>query len=282
MRRVMFSICALVILLTSFATVNAQTEQDVIDQFFKKAESKHTTKLSWVSLSYTANRVNRNNTYNQFVDSNSPRFSNADLTWLNVASSFGLEMGLRVGDRIAWTLGGEYWAKQGTNEAGSFTYTPPSGTPVQVSNLTSEISVYGFSTGLNYFLKNAPKPGSPIQNISIRLNSTIGYYYASWDLWNEYENLNLSTSAPSNGNTTFKGSAPGFSFNVGADYPLNFLDLSLCGDVGYFYLNFNNVAWYNLSDDEVIATYDETANSRVDLNMSGIRGKIEFRRYFQW
>ncbi|MBU8933775.1 MAG: hypothetical protein KOO62_07185 [candidate division Zixibacteria bacterium] len=282
MRRVIMILSALVILLAAVTTVSAQTEQDIIDKFLKKTEEKHTKKLSWISLSYTANRINRDNSYNRFATANSARVNTADIASLDLASSFGLEMGLRIGNRIAWTVGGEYWMQLGSDEAGPFTYTPPSGTPIEVSDLTSKIKVYGFSTGINYFLKNSPQPGTPIQSISIRLNSTVGLYNASWDLWNEYENLNLATSVPIEGNTTFKGSAPGISFNVGVDYPLNLFNLALCADAGYFYLNFKNIAWYNTQGDEVVVTYDETADSRVDLNLSGFRGKVEFRRYFQW
>ena len=282
MRWVTIFISVMAITLSAISTVGAETEQDIINKFLKKAEEKHTKKLSWISLSYTANRINRDNPYNRFAITTSPQVTNADLDWLDIASSFGLNMGLRISNRLAWTVGGEYWLKLGTDQAGPFTYTAPSGESSEISSLTSQIKVYGFSSGVQYFLMNPPQPETPIQGLSIRLNSTIGYYCASWDLWNEYENLNLATSAPSQGNTTFKGSAPGISFNIGIDYPLNFFNMSLCADGGYFHLNFKNVAWYNTNGDEVIVTYNGTADSRVDLKLSGFRGKVEFKRYFQW
>lgn len=282
MRRATVILSVLVILLSAVATVSAESEQDIIDKFFKKAEQRHTKKLSWVSLSYSANRINKDNPYNRFAVTTSPQVDNANIAWLNMASSFGLEMGLRVSNRLAWTVGGEFWMNLGSDEPGPFTYTPPSGTPVEISNLTSKIKVYGFTTGFNYYLKNAPKPDEPVTGVAVRINSTVGFYNVSWDLWNEYENLNLTTSAPSNGNTTFKGTAPGVSLNLGVDYPLNFFNLSMCAEAGYFHLNFKNVAWYNTQDNEVVATYAGTPDTRVDLKLSGFRGKIEFRRYFQW
>ena len=43
-----------------------------------------------------------------------------------------------------------------------------------------------------------------------------------------------------------------------------------------------NMAWYNLQDQEIIATWNGVESGRVDLDMSGFRGKFEIRRYFSW
>jgi len=115
----------------------------------------------------------------------------------------------------------------------------------------------------------------------VRVDGSVGYYQASWDLWDGYQNLNLATSVPEGVNTTLKGTAPGFSFGVGADYPLPFFDMALGVDVSYLYLNFTNVAWYNAEDEEIVATYNGTADSRVDLNLSGARARIELKRFFK-
>jgi hypothetical protein len=52
--------------------------------------------------------------------------------------------------------------------------------------------------------------------------------------------------------------------------------------VSYLYLNFTNVSWYNSQDQEIIATVDGTEDGRVDLDFSGVRGKVEIKRYFSW
>ena len=53
-------------------------------------------------------------------------------------------------------------------------------------------------------------------------------------------------------------------------------------DANYLYLNFGNVAAYNSSDQEIVATYSGEEDGRVDLGMSGFRGKVELKRYFSW
>jgi len=50
--------------------------------------------------------------------------------------------------------------------------------------------------------------------------------------------------------------------------------------VHHRYLNFANAAWYNESGDEIVASVDGTEDGRVDLDFSGVRGKIEVKRYF--
>ena len=74
----------------------------------------------------------------------------------------------------------------------------------------------------------------------------------------------------------------GFGVFTGIDYPLGIFDLAVGVDVGYLYLNFANVAWYNSQDEEVIATYTGDRDGRVDLDMSGVRGKVEIKRFFSW
>jgi hypothetical protein len=150
------------------------------------------------------------------------------------------------------------------------------------ANPKSELQVFGINTGLQYYLVNPPSTTQKLTGLAARIGGSIGYYTASWDLWSEYENLNLSTNVPVAANTTFKGTAPGFSLGFGLDYPLGLLDLGLALDASYLHLNFGNVAWYNSSGEEIIATNDGTADGRVNLSLSGVRAKIELKRYFNW
>ena len=53
-------------------------------------------------------------------------------------------------------------------------------------------------------------------------------------------------------------------------------------DFGYMYLNFKNIAWYNSADEEIVVTYNNSEDSRVDLGLSGFRGKVELKRFFTW
>ncbi len=275
---VFFVICMFIV----GTSVNAQTEEEIVQKYLKKTEQKHTQKLSWISVNFSVDRINRSSSYNDFATLVSRHFTNTSIPGLDKATAFGFDMGVVMQNRFAWTFGGEYWLKMGTNQSGSFTYDPPNGTPTTVTNLVSEITTYGINTGLKYYITNPPQPQKPVKDISFHIGGTVGYYWTNWDLWQEFENLNLATSTPVPENTTFKGSAPSFSLGFGVDYPLNFLDLALGADFSYLYLNFTNVAWYNSQDEEIVITYDGTADSRVDLDLSGFRGKIEVKRYFHW
>ena len=61
--------------------------------------------------------------------------------------------------------------------------------------------------------------------------------------------------------------------------PLPVAGLILEASAKYLYLNFGNVTWYNSNDEEVVAQfYDE----QVELDLSGPRAQIGFKRYFAW
>ncbi len=258
-----------------------KAEQDAVNSYLKKTEKKHKHRMGWASFNFGLNRINRNNDYNSFANSINGSLSNGEMSWLNTAQSFGLELGMVVSKKLAWHVGGEYWMKMGQNESGSFEYSSGSGTDT-ISTLRSEISVYGFSTGVSYYFMNPPQANQPVKNFSLFANGTIGFYHASWDLFNEYQNLNLSTSTTEGENATYTGTAPGFSFNMGVEYPISMGGLMFGAKAGYFHLNFSNVAWYNGQNEEVIASYDGTEDGRVDLKFSGVRGNIELRKYFSW
>jgi hypothetical protein len=262
----------------------AETEQDIVNKYLKKAEAKHVTKISWMSVNFTFNRINRNNDYNRFAIYTSDHFSSTSIPWLGDGKSFGLDLGVVFRKRLAWSVGGEYWLKLGMNRSGSFDYNPPGGSPTVVTDLISEVKMFGLSSSFQYYVYNPPSTQELLNSLAVRIIGSVGYYQASWDIWNEYQNLNLGLDppAPTGSNATFKGTAPGFSLGVGVDYPLKVANLALGVDFSYMYLNFKNVAWYNAQDEEVIATYDGTSEGRVDLGLSGFRGKVEIKRFFKW
>jgi hypothetical protein len=290
-----FTIIAGFVALLLIAAVGAQAaseqEQDAINKFFKGVERKHTHKLGFLSFYGMVNRVNRDNDYNRFANYSSSRFTNADIPWLGQAKAMGLDMGIMLWDRVAWSVGGEYWLKMGSSTSGSYEYLATAESdPIDVTDLDSEIKVWGISTGVDYYLTNEPKPISHLEKLAFRIGGKVGFYQVNWNVWQDYANLNVeqslslgtATSDPSGANTAFKGSSPGFSIHVGADYPLGFYNMVLGGDFGYTHLNFANVAWYNSSNEEVIATWDGTADARVDLDLSGVQGRIHLKRFISW
>jgi hypothetical protein len=283
MRLVSFLVALTLICCLGIDSVQAQlTEQEIVNSYLQKTVAKHTRKLGWASVNFTADRINRHNDYNDFTIFESQKLASGEFDWIRQGYTIGADFGFMVRKKIGWSIGGEYWLKMGQTLAEGDSYLQLS-TGTQVSaDPKSEIQVYGITTSLHYFLVNPPSPTQQLSGLSIRANGSVGYYAASWDLWAEYENLNLSTAEPAQANTTFKGSAPGFSIGLGMDYPLNLWGLGLGFDMNYLHLNFTNVAWYNTAGEEIVASLDGTQDTRVDLSFSGVRGKIELKRYFSW
>ncbi len=260
----------------------AETEEEMVEKFMSRFEKRHVNKLSWASGYFALNRINRFNDYNTFISNESNNFTNSSFSWLGQAKSFGVDFGIVFKEKFAWSIGGEYWLKQGETISGSIMYAP-AGTAI--NNPKSEIKVTGFTTGLQYYFKNHPKVTGELNGMALRGGVTLGFYQVSWELWPEYSynNLNLSTSTSTNGtSTTYKDTAPGILLSLGVDYPTNFLGSVIGVDFGYLYLNFNQVAWYNQMDEEVIATSTGTEEGRVDLTFSGFKGKIELKKFFSW
>ena len=279
MRSVMAAIAVLLLLVGSAPVFAGQTERDIVDRFLARAQKKHTHHLSWVAGNFGMNRINRQNDYNAFASYQSSNFSNGSLEWLGEAKSFGLDFGLVFAQKIGLSIGGEYWLKVGENKSGSFYYTPIGDS---VTNLKSEIQVWGVTTGVQYYLFNRPTVTEQLTKLAVRIGGSVGYYQASWELWPEYQNLNLATSTPEATNIAFKGSAPGFMVNIGGDYPIQWNGMIIGADIGYMMLNFKNVSWYNSQDQEVVATVDGTSDGRVNLDLSGVKGRIEVKRFFSW
>ncbi|MDH3889839.1 MAG: hypothetical protein OEV49_02045 [candidate division Zixibacteria bacterium] len=283
MRTLLAIFAVFVMMICSIAPAFAgEAERDIVDRYLKRAKEKHTSRLSWFSGHFGMNRINRQNDYNKFATNESGYISNGSLTWLDLASSFGFEAGLIFKEKIGWSIGGEYWLKLGDNQSGSFDYNPPGGLATTIDNLKSEVQVWGITTGVQYFVFNPPTVNEQLTKPAIRIGGSVGYYQASWDLWDNYQNLNLATSSSENTNITYKGTGVGFTANIGGDYPLGWNGLVVGGDIGYLMLNFKNVSWYNSRDEEVVASFDGTSAGRVNLDLSGIKGRFEIKRFFSW
>lgn len=257
-------------------------EQAIVNSYLKKVENKHTRKLGWFSVNGGLNRIFRDNDYNKFVDYPAGQFVEGKFNYLNMANSIGADFALMISRKIGWHAGGEYWLTFGNQLSGTYTYNPPGGGTAQVTDPKSEISVVGFHTGLQYYVLNPPTPQEKLSKLAVRVNGAVGMYSASWDLFNQFQNLNLATSAPASTNTTFKDDAIGFRAGVGIDYPVKLGGLTLSLESEYLSLNFNEMAWYNQQNNEIIASYDGTSNGRVGLDLSGLRGRFEIKKFFSW
>jgi hypothetical protein len=255
------------------------SEEEFIQKYLNKIEKKHTQRLTWISGHFALDRINRDNDYNRFANVESANLTDGTIPWLGEAKSFGLDFGMVFAERFAWTLSGAYWLKMGTSLEGSYFYEP---TGTYIDDPASELQVFGISTGVEYYVWNPPKIDGTLDKLALRVGAGVGYYKATWDVWSEYQNLNLATSTTDPTAASFEDNAIGFSANVGVDYPTRFLNLVLGVDVGALYLNFDNVAWFTSQDQEVIATYTGDSDGRVDLELTGITGKIQLKRFFSW
>ena len=282
MRRVSIIIAVFGLLTAGAVSADVtQQERNIVQRYMNKVEDKQTTKISWMSGHFEVNRINRHNDYNTFATNESARFTDASIPWLGEAKSLGLDMGLVFKNRFAWSIGGEYWLKLGINEPGTYTYAASSG-PTEVNDLKSQISVWGITTGFHYYPLSHPSGKGKLDGLSLRIGGNVGFYSANWDVWSAYQSINLSTSLPEAENIAFSGSGPGYSAVIGIDYPLGWNDLAIGLQTSYLYLNLDNVAWYNTNDEEIVATSTGSADSRVDLDLSGIRARFEIKRYFSW
>ncbi len=283
MRSLMVALLAGILVLSAVMTSQAEnTEQDLINKFLKRTEEKHSSHLSWMSGSFSMNRINRDNDYNSFADFESTNFTNTDLNWLGEAKILGVDAGVIFMEKLSLSVGGEYWLKLGESQTGSFQYSPPGGPAITIDDLKTEVQVWGVSTGVSYYFFNKPTTANGLLKPALRVGGTVGLYQATWEVWDEYQNLNLSTALPEGQNIEYKSTAPGFGFNLGLDYPLKWHGIALGMQFGYEYLNFNDIAWYNASDEEIVASYDGTQQGRVELDLSGFKGKIEIKRFFNW
>lgn len=277
--KVAFLLAGILLLSTVPALAGSTSEDEFVNKYIKKLETKQTKKLAWVSGYFSFNRINRDNDYNKFAIYESDNFDNADISWLGDSKAFGIEMGMAFSKRFGWTIGAEYWMKLGEKLDGSFLYAP---TGTTIENPESQLQVYGISTSVQYYFFNHPQVDGRLDKLALRVGGSIGFYQVKWDLWEEYQNLNLATAEPTGTNASFKDNAPGFSMILGADYPIKLFNLVMGIDMSYLYLNFDNVAWYNTSDEEIIASYSGDSDGRVDIGLSGVRGKIEIKRFFSW
>lgn len=277
--RTFLMLAAMTLLLASTAVCGDDSEDEFVRKYLGKIESKHTQKLSWISGYFSVDRINRDNDYNSFASYETTNFTDATLPWLGEAKILGLDMGLVFNRRFAWNIGAEYWMKMGHTLEGTYFYEP---TGTYIENPSSEITVYGVSTGLQYYFMNPPSPTGQFNNLALRGGASVGFYKAKWDVWEDYQNLNLATSTSEPSTESFEDQTVGFSAVLGLDYPTRIFNLVLGVDFGYQYLNFDNVAIYNEADEEIIATYTGDSDGRVDLELSGFRGKIEIKHFISW
>jgi hypothetical protein len=288
MARKIILIAVAAFLLAAVAPISAQqTEDEIVAKFLKKQEQKHFNKIGFVSAYFSYGKLQDDNPYNEYVN-----FANLNiapiggvydkLSAVKKSNQFGATLGMMLSKRMGFKLGFEYWLKMGTDVIGDYDFDiAPLGEHYDF-NLVSEVQVYGANIGVDYYLMNPPDYNGRFQGFALRVCGGAGYYMSQWKLWQGTSSYNLATGATETAVDPQKGSAPALYGGLGCDLPVGFLGLTFGMEAIYTALNFDNLKSYNSLNEELYLTYPNDNAKRLNLDFSGIRGKIELRKFFTW
>lgn len=286
---------SLVIVLSCLLVAPAfgQTEDEIVAKYLKKAEKKKIKKVGFAVIQGSYGRLNTNNTYNQFASQVSPMIASAvgldaRLPGIYRSKEFFAGVGLMASPKASVTFGFNYWLKLGSNQTGDYNLAllnAADSLDHMGFDLTSEIQVYGFSSSLEYYLTNPPDKDGFMTGLALKAIVGGGYYFANWSVWQDFAGYNLDADATTDPTTAIQGkltgSAPGFTVGFASEYPIGLAGLVVEGSAIYRYLNFSNMKWYNDSDEEIVAIYQQSGD-RVDIDLSGPRARMGFKKYFSW
>lgn len=273
--------------------VFGQTEDEIVAKFMKKAEKMRVKKIGFAVIHGSYGRLDNNNTYNQFANQISPQIAGiqglgAGLPGIYRSKEFFAGFGIMATPQASVTFGFNYWLKLGSDQKGDFNLVllnAADSVDHLGFDLTSEIQIFGFSSSVDYYLLNPPTKDGILPGFSLKAVLGGGYYFAKWQLWDSFAGNNLDAAVGDDPITVVEsklsGSAPGFTIGMAAEYPLGIAGLVVEGSAIYRYLNFSSMKWYNESDEEIVATY-QNDGERVELDFSGPRARLGFKRYFSW
>ncbi|MEZ5359600.1 MAG: hypothetical protein R3F48_12345 [Candidatus Zixiibacteriota bacterium] len=267
----------------------AQTEDELVAKFLKKAEKKQIKKVGYFILQGSYGKLGTNSDYNQFASSVSRYLFSATGESVGIdgiyrSKEFYLGFGLMTSQKTSASVGISYWLKMGSSDNGDYNLTLVNSNDMENRtdfDLKSEVQIYGLSSGFSYYLLNAPDKEGVLHNFALKTNISGGFYFASWNLWEGYTGYNLSTSTSEDIAGKLTGSAPGLSVGLSMEYPTPLMGLVLEGSASYFYLNFSKMKWYNDNNEENVVVYNNDAD-RVELDFSGPRANFGLKRYFSW
>jgi hypothetical protein len=289
MRFRLASLLAFGLCLMLTGSVFAQTEDELVSKFFKQAEKQKTKKVGFLVVNGSFGRLFRDNDYNKFTNRVTPLVSDVssgtgEVEKINSSMELFGGFGMMTSARSSASFGFSYWLKQGSNQTGDFNLSL-----VNLDDpndhygfdLKSEVQVYGFAGQIEHYLLGSPDNKGKLHQMAVKIGGGAGYYFASWQLWDGFTGFNLSTGEPETIDAKLTGSSPGFTGLVAAEFPVKVAGLVLEGSLRYLQLNFTNMRWYNSNNEETVATVN-SSGTRVNLNMSGPRAQLGFKRYFSW
>jgi len=268
MRSVFTLILAFGLAILLIVPAMAQTEDELVAKFLKKVEKKQNKKVGYLVLNGSLGRLFQDNDYNMFSARVTPLVSSlsggtGEIKKINYSYEFSLGFGMMASPKTSVEVGFAYWLKQGSSQTGDFNLSLVNLDDPDDQygfDLNSEVQIYGFSSSVDYYLSEPPDKDGLLHNLAFKVGGGLGYYFASWQLWDGFTGFNLNTSEAEIISGTLSGSAPGFT---------------------YLYLNFTGMNWYNSNNEEVVATVNNSG-TKVELDMSGPRFQLGFKRYFSW
>lgn len=289
MRSIFTLILAIGLAIILVVPAMAQTEDELVAKFLKKAEKKHDKKVGYVVINGSLGRLFRDNDYNKFSARVTPLVSSlnggtGEVDKINYSYELSAGFGMMVSPKASVEFGFTYWLKQGSSQIGDFNLSL-----VNLNDpddqygfeLNSEVQIYGFIGGADYYLTQTPDKNGVLHNLAFKAGGELGYYLASWEVWDGFTGYNLSTSEAEIISGKLTGGAPGFSAHVAAELPIKLAGLVMEAEARYLYLNFTGMKWYNSNNEEVVATVNNSG-AKVELDMSGPRFQLGFKRYFSW
>jgi len=283
MIRKLMPLLAILLVIAVAGSAFSQTEDEIIAKYLKKAEKKHRDKVGFIGLTGAYGKLPNETDYLKFRNySNNNIAPGNPIDGIWRSKQFGFEMGMMVARQFSVKAGFDYWLKMGNEATGDYTMAiEPLGIQDNFT-IKSEIQVYGFWAGFDYYLLNPPNRAALVNALSVRCGASGGLYMANWDIWSGASAFNLSLENFEQNSDPYTGSTPSFSAWVGADYPTPFFNMLVGLEATYQYLNFDKLHAYNSLGEELYVTYSDNSSDRVKLDFSGFRGKVVLKRYFAW
>jgi hypothetical protein len=282
----LFGILLITILLLPL-TLKAATEDEMVQQFFNKHEevTKRQIMLApFFTLSY--GKVNPDGYHNFTSETNKyiKAVNTQDATALaGIYRITSFEGGMSVLiNRGQISFGIDYWLTNGSAKTGDFEiyYDLTTGAHDDITDFTlrSQVKVWGIFLDYQYFIHNRPIPGTGLNKLAAKIGGGLGYYGASWNLWDGFGGYIQDTGEWYELTDNLKGSGPGFHISAGFEYPA-FKGIVLAADAKYVWLKFDKLSKPITPTFELYLVRSDTGEP-IDMDFSGPRLNLSIKHYF--
>jgi hypothetical protein len=289
MRFKIFIVFGMIFSLLLAGLTMAQSEEELVAKFLNKTEKKQIKKVGFFVVNGSYGKLLTAGDYNNYVHEISPAiaaFNNSDSRVEGIYRSKELfaGFGIMTSSKMAATLGFNYWLRMGSDKTGDYNLSLVNmNDPIDHDNfnLKSEIQIYGFSGGVDYYLLNPPDRDGLLHGLALKVGANGGFYFAKWEVWEGFTGYNLYLESQEIITGKLTGQAPGASISLTTEYPVKLMGLVVEMSAKYQYLNFTKMKWYNDLDHENVVVYGPDQR-RVELDLSGPRAQFGLKRYFSW